>query len=127
MDCGAHGFFTKNASPELLETAIHRLYHEGFFFDSGLSATIRDAIIWDRRKQYSSSFNLQVKLTEREIEVIKMVCKGSTTTEIAALYKISPRTVETHKTRLMKKLKVKNFIAVILFALKCDAVLIDEL
>lgn len=127
MTAGANGFFTKNASPELLEVAIQNIIHEGFYFDVGLSSTIREAIIWDKKTQFNTNTAVDVKLTVREIQIIKMICQEKTSHDIATALKITSRTVETHRNRLIKRLKVKNFIGVILYALKIEAFHLDDI
>jgi DNA-binding NarL/FixJ family response regulator len=54
-----------------------------------------------------------VKLTTREIEIIKLISEGLTSHEIADKLFISPRTVETHRANLMKKVGVKNSIELV--------------
>jgi DNA-binding NarL/FixJ family response regulator len=53
------------------------------------------------------------KLTEREIEIIKMIKNGSTNKEIAEALFLSPRTVETHRARILKKLGLKNSLSLV--------------
>lgn len=57
-------------------------------------------------------------ITPVEIKVIKMVCKELTTPEIALKLKLSPRTVESHRYRIMTRLKIKSNIGIVLFAIK---------
>ncbi len=53
------------------------------------------------------------KLTEREIEIIKLIRNGTSNKEIAEALFISPRTVETHRARILKKLGLKNSLALV--------------
>jgi DNA-binding NarL/FixJ family response regulator len=57
-------------------------------------------------------------ITPIEIKVIKMVCKELTTSEIALKLKLSPRTIESHRYRVMNRLKIKSNIGIVLFAVK---------
>ena len=57
-------------------------------------------------------------LTEREIQVIKLICKGYENHEIADKLKLSKKTVESHRYRIMKRLKLKNMAKLIIFAIK---------
>jgi DNA-binding NarL/FixJ family response regulator len=127
MECGANGFFTKNASPENLEMAIHKIMEEDYYFDIGLSSTIREAILWDKKTTFDANENTELKLSEREIQIIKLVCQEKSTNEIADLLKISSRTVETYRNKLIKRLKVKNFVGVILYAFKSDEIHLDDI
>lgn len=60
----------------------------------------------------------KLKITERELDVLKLLCQGMTNFEISEKLFLSPKTIETHKTRLLKKTGVKNSTSLILFALK---------
>ncbi len=53
------------------------------------------------------------RLTEREIEIIKLIKNGSTNKEIAEKLFLSPRTVETHRARILKKLDLKNSLSLV--------------
>jgi DNA-binding NarL/FixJ family response regulator len=57
-------------------------------------------------------------LSEREIEIIKLICKEFSTNEIAEKLYLSPATVETHRHNILKKLGIKNSIGLVKFALK---------
>jgi DNA-binding CsgD family transcriptional regulator len=61
-----------------------------------------------------------VNLTKREIEIIKLIAEGMTSQEMAEKLFISPRTVETHRANLMKKLGVKNAIELVKKAEQLD-------
>ena len=53
------------------------------------------------------------RLTEREIEIIKLIKNGCTNKEIAEKLFLSPRTVETHRARILKKLDLKNSLSLV--------------
>lgn len=57
------------------------------------------------------------QLTERELEILGYVARGLTVKEIADLITVSPRTVESHKTRVMAKLQIHNRVSLTLFAI----------
>jgi DNA-binding NarL/FixJ family response regulator len=57
--------------------------------------------------------NFYNKLSTREIEVLNLICSGKKNKQIAIELEINPKTVSTYKSRLMKKLKVENMIALI--------------
>lgn len=122
MECGANGFFTKNSSPELLEGAIRDVVEREYYFDVELGAVIREAILWEKKVQYNVDLTVQVALTSREIEIIKMACLEMSSKEIGDKLYISTRTVEKHRKRIMEKTNSKNFIGVVLYALKTNAI-----
>ena len=55
----------------------------------------------------------EVKLTSREVEIIRLIAEGHTSQQMADKLFISPRTVETHRANLMKKLIAKNAIELV--------------
>jgi two-component system response regulator NreC len=58
------------------------------------------------------------QLTDRERDVLKLVAEGFTTQEIASILKVTPKTVEGHKTNLMAKLDIHNRIELVKYALR---------
>lgn len=54
--------------------------------------------------------------TEKELEIIRLICAEFTTKEIADKLKLSKRTVETHRVRIMHKMQVKSLAGLVVFA-----------
>ena len=79
------------------------------------SSGVKDLIV----NQYSSKIHIKkineepISLTQREKEVIEFVIDGNTSKEIADKLFISTRTVDTHRSNIMQKLKVKNSISLV--------------
>jgi two-component system, NarL family, response regulator DegU len=126
MDLGAHGYFTKNSNPEQLEFAIKSLSDKGFYFGMELGEVLREAILWEK-KAVKKVIDSTVFLSKRELEVISMASQELSSAEIADRLCINIRTVETHRKRVMEKTRAKNFIGVVLFALKHNYILLDDL
>lgn len=127
MDCGANGFFTKNSPPELLEQAIKGIVNKDYYFDMELAAVVREAILWEKKVQSTFNFAQKINLTGREVEIILMACKEMSSIEIGDKLCISTRTVEKHRKRIMEKTESKNFIGVVLYALKCNAIYLEDI
>ncbi len=127
MELGANGFFTKNSPPEQLELAIRSVMKKDYYFDMELASVVREAILWERKLLTKSDLKDQISLTLREIEIIKMACREMNSIQIADKLCISTRTVEKHRNRIMEKTNSKNFIGVVLFAIKTNYILIDEI
>lgn len=127
MDCGANGFFTKNSPPELLEQAIKNVINKDYYFDMELAAVVREAILWEKKVYTNFNFTQKVSLTTREVEIILMACKELSSIEIGDKLCISTRTVEKHRKRIMEKTESKNFIGVVLYALKTNAIHLDNI
>lgn len=126
MECGANGFCSKNSSPEHLEIAIRKIMERDYYFDNELGSVIRDAILWDKKEGFTLDSYESMSFTERETEIIKLACRELGTKQIADQLCLSTRTVENHKKNIMKKTHTKNFIGVILFALKINAISLED-
>lgn len=130
MELGAHGFFTKNSDPEQLQDAILSVKENGYYFGQELGNVIREVMLWDNKKPEGSEDTLIIDediLTTREIEIIKFVSNGSSSKEISEMLKINVRTVESHRRHILEKTKAKNFIGVVIFALKHQLIAFDEI
>lgn len=128
MELGAHGYFTKNANPEELELAIRSMHEEGFYFghEVALRSIIKEVMLWQNDNQVEVVTPKKI-FSKREIEIIRLICKEMKSQEIADQLFINIRTVESHRKHVMEKTSAKNFIGVILFALKNGILTIDEL
>ncbi len=103
---GADGYVLKDVTPAELRKAIQTV-HEGreYFAERvthQLSVGLRAELEREQRKSRLES------LTARETEVLVLVAEGLTNREIAEKLEISPRTVETHRERLMTKLRIRT-------------------
>ncbi|MBN8641269.1 MAG: response regulator transcription factor [Flavobacteriales bacterium] len=126
MELGAHGYFTKNTNPEQLELAIRSMHEEGFYFGLELGSVIKEAMLWENNNPVDV-VNHKDLFSDRELQIIRMICNEMKSKEIAEKLFINIRTVESHRKHVMEKSNSKNFIGVILFALKNGILTIDEL
>ncbi len=116
MDCGAAGYLLKNSEPSEVYKAINDVKRTGFY----LSPFVNKILI---RKNYSKqkfnpSLANEAVLSDREKEVLMLVCMEYTATEIAGKMNISARTVEAIKDRLMERFGVKNSVGLVFYAMK---------
>jgi two-component system invasion response regulator UvrY len=103
LEAGAKGFVPKNADPKELEFAIHSLMKGETF----ISPSVIGGLLVEDEKRGKSKTKLSV-LTEREIEVLGHLANGMKNRDIAGVLTISTRTVDTHRTNILKKLNVKT-------------------
>lgn len=73
-------------------------------------------------KSQANEHNLLGMLSPREYEIMKFVVEGKTSREIAVKLTISPKTVDTYRSRLMHKIKVKNVMGLMKFAIQHDLI-----
>lgn len=115
-DSGAKGFLFKNSDKEELLLAIKRVHEGGVYFSSALTLNLLGAEKME--KGSTSEGNVAYMLTDREIEILKLIASGLSNKEIGDQLFISHRTVDTHRTNLMKKLEINNIAGLIRFAIK---------
>jgi DNA-binding NarL/FixJ family response regulator len=111
---GASGFILKNASPEDLIAAI-RVVAEG---DALLAPSVTRRIIAEFAKQpIHKDYNDEVgHLTDREIQVLRLIARGKTNDEIAGELIIGEATVKTHVSNLLTKLSLRDRVQAVVFA-----------
>lgn len=69
-------------------------------------------------KSHSTDPNILEALSSREQEILRLVAEGKTSREIAERLSISPKTVDTYRSRLMRKIGVENLAALVKFAIR---------
>jgi len=104
---GATGYVTKNSNKVEMYDAIRAVMKGDKYICAEIQRNITNQLLVDEDDNKLS------KLTEREIEIIKLIKNGSTNKEIAESLFLSPRTVETHRARILKKLGLKNSLSLV--------------
>jgi len=107
MRNGAMGYVTKNSSKQEMYDAIKSVMNGQKYICAEIQKNITNQMLVDEDDNKLST------LTEREIEIIKLIKNGMTNKEIAEQLFLSPRTVETHRARILKKLDLKNSLSLI--------------
>lgn len=116
MDAGAKGFLFKNSDRDELIWAIKSVMEGRTYYTSKLTMNLINEK--SSGHKMSPSDNKIASLTEREIEILKLIADGLSNKEIGETLFISHRTVDTHRTNLMKKLDVNNIAGLIRYAIK---------
>lgn len=116
MDCGAAGYLLKSTDPEEIKKAIFEVMRTGFY----LNPFVNKVLIKKNysKQKYIPSLTKEIVVTEREKEVLTLVCMEFTATEIAQKMDISSRTVEAIKDRMMERFGVKNSVGLVFYAMK---------
>jgi DNA-binding NarL/FixJ family response regulator len=116
MENGANGYLLKNAEPDEIRKAIYAAHETGYYFNDIVNkALIKKLVI---KGNVKPSFNQQIDFSERELEVLKMICEEKTATEISHQIYLSPRSVEGIRQRLIEKIGVRNTAGLVMFAVK---------
>jgi two-component system response regulator NreC len=115
LKAGASGFLLKSSLGQELVTAIRQVNSGQAYLYPSAQKRVIEHVFHDTGEEYNDSFDL---LSEREKEICSLVAKGYTNKETGELLNISPRTVETHKSKIMEKLKLTTRRDLVQFALK---------
>lgn len=113
LKAGAAGYVTKGSEPEILIAAIRKIAAAGRFIDPVLvEAMVFETPDGDRLPHDA--------LSERELQILKMIAAGLPLGRIADQLHLSPKTVSTYKMRLMEKLAIDNNADLIRYATRHD-------
>jgi DNA-binding NarL/FixJ family response regulator len=112
IKAGAHGYLTKDSEPDLLLHAIRRVGSGGNFIDPAIAARL----IFTPASGADEPPHTQ--LSNREYQVFLALVKGRGLVDIAEELSLSPKTVSTHKFRLMQKLAVDNVSELVRYAMR---------
>ncbi|NLU39660.1 MAG: response regulator transcription factor [Bacteroidales bacterium] len=112
IEAGAKGFIVKNSDIEVVETAIQQVMEGKTYFASDVMATL--VMHLNQRKNEET----KNELSERESEILYMICKGLSNQEIADALFLSKRTVDKHRENILAKTQAKNTAGLVLYAIK---------
>ena len=114
------GYLLKDAEAGEVEKAVRKVMDDGVYLNEFVSkALLRKMTNKTKITQPGKSFyNSKIVLSEREKEVLQLICEGLSTNEIGEKMFISPRTVEGHRLRILEKTGTKNTAGMVAYAFK---------
>jgi DNA-binding NarL/FixJ family response regulator len=112
LEMGADGYLLKNSSKNELKTCINKVANNEAYLSPEVNAILLQE---DEPKPLNPQL---AQLTEREVEIIRLIAEGMSNKEIGERLFISHRTVDTHRTNVMTKLNVHNVAGIVRFAIK---------
>ncbi len=115
IKAGVMGFVQKKADIDELEMAIREVAAGGNYFPPNI---LRKLIVKVSSHGEQSLDSDLVKLTDREKDVLELICQGYSNNEIADTLFISPKTVDNHRTNLLQKTNTRNAANLVMFAIK---------
>ena len=111
MDIGVHGFLSKAAEPEEVEKALYAVVDNDFYRNQ----TVDDALQGIRKKPQMASLE---KLSNREIEILALICQELSPGEISERLQISEKTFFNHRSNILLKTGARNNIGLYRFAIE---------
>ncbi len=116
ISIGAVCYLPKNCNPSDLIFRLHKVYSQGFYYEDHMLSYIRNR----------SGIENSLEISDREKEVLHLICLQKSSTEIAAILHISPRTVDNHRNSLLQKTESKNIIGLVIYAIQHQLYLPEE-
>ncbi len=108
VSSGACGYLMKDAPPYELEQAIRSVMATGTYFSPAIA----------QRLLQPSEPTASDELTERQIEILRLIAQGKASKEIAFELGLSPKTVDVHRARIMERLHLSDIASLTLYAVR---------
>jgi DNA-binding NarL/FixJ family response regulator len=121
LKIGALGYMLKSDADTDLIAAVRHVRHNRTFFTGCLANKMIDSFIEDPRATVATEPKAptdDVPLTEREIEVLRLLATGEGNKKVALAMGVSTRTVESHRNHIMHKMQFTNFSDMVRYAIR---------
>ncbi len=116
LQAGAHGYLLKGSAGKMLIEAVRAVHGGHRYFSEEMTQVLVDDFVQQRERGPLAS-PLE-RLSTRERQILQMVVEGKSSAEIADILALSPKTVETYRSRLMTKLGIKDLPGLVKFAVQ---------
>lgn len=124
LECGAHGYLLKDTTATELVHALEALRNNERYLSPAIAHTVINQALTRNQKQpeIAESHNL----TARQLEILRLIVRGKSTREIANGLGLSIKTVETHRSQIMKRLQIYDVAGLVLFAVREQIISLDD-
>ena len=114
MENGANGYLLKDTDAAEMRRAIYAVHETGYYFNDVVSKALLKRLVM--KGNVKPSFNNDIEFSERELQVLKLICEEKTAPEIGKELFLSHRSVENIRQRLIEKVGVRNTAGLVMFA-----------
>jgi len=125
MESGAHGYLLKDTTATELEHALHALRNNERYLSPAIAHTVITQALNRTQKNPVESADSH-NLTARQLEILRLIVRGKSTREIANGLGLSVKTVETHRSQVMKRLQIFDVAGLVLFAVREQIIHLDD-
>jgi DNA-binding NarL/FixJ family response regulator len=116
LEAGAKGYLLKNAQKDEIIEAIHHVSNGDTYYCKHTSDKLIKLIAKSSFNPFKKNSN--PKFSERETQIIKLICEQYANKEIAAMLNLSVRTIEGYREKIQEKAKARNSAGIVIFAIK---------
>lgn len=106
---GANGYLLKNVGNDEFLHVLAHVSKDDFYISDSLKSNS------EKKKLFNDQFINKMKLTDREIEILKLLAKGSSSADIASVLHLSSHTVNTHRKNILRKLDMNSTVELVRF------------
>ena len=125
LEIGAHGYLLKDTTATELEQALAALRSDERYLSPAIAHTvINQALLRAQSSKPEAVENHN--LTARQLEILRLIVRGKSTREIAHGLGLSIKTVETHRSQIMKRLQIYDVAGLVLFAVREQIISLDD-
>lgn len=116
MEMGANAYLTKTTDPEEIYEAILTCMNDDFYFNELVNKAV--LLKLQHKKTVRQFYPNPVKLSEKEIRILKLISEDKTTDEISKEVFLSPRTIETIRQNMKQKVGAKTIAGLVMYAMR---------
>jgi DNA-binding NarL/FixJ family response regulator len=113
LQAGATGYVVKKSAAKEVVEAVRAVHKGGRYLSKELADSVIDQVV-----QKETPEDALKRLSSRERQVLQMLAEGHAVAHIAVTLSLSPKTVETYRTRMMEKLGIQDFATLVKFAIQ---------
>jgi DNA-binding NarL/FixJ family response regulator len=125
LEAGAHGYLLKDTTANELEHALAALSNNERYLSPAIAHTvINQALV--RNQATSAPAGHSHNRTARQLEILRLIVRGKSTREIAHGLGLSIKTVEAHRSQIMKRLQIFDVAGLVLFAVREQIISLDD-
>ena len=125
LEAGAHGYLLKDTTANELEHALLALRNNERYLSPAIAHTvINQALIHHQGSSAPAAHSHN--LTARQLEILRLIVRGKSTREIAHGLGLSIKTVEAHRSQIMKRLQIFDVAGLVLFAVREQIISLDD-
>ena len=125
LESGAHGYLLKDTTATELEHALDALRNNERYLSPAIAHTVINQALIRNQKQQPQTPDSH-NLTARQLEILRLIVRGKSTREIANGLGLSIKTVETHRSQIMKRLQIYDVAGLVLFAVREQIISLDD-
>ncbi len=125
LESGAHGYLLKDTTATELEQALAALRHGERYLSPAIAHTVINQALL-RTQSVKAPASDKHNLTARQLEILRLIVRGKSTREIAHGLGLSIKTVETHRSQIMKRLQIYDVAGLVLFAVREQIISLDD-